>query len=259
MIIPLGDDNRDRTTVPYVTYAFLLINIAVFALLQQFGANLEFTYSFSAVPEEIVTGEDIVTESRIYSDPVSGTRYRVPGLGRTPITVYITLITSMFMHGGLAHILGNMLYLWIFGDNIEDRVGHARFAAFYLLCGVAAALAHIATTYVVGGPTTTPMLGASGAISGILGAYLFLFPRRRVHVILVRILMAVPAWVAIIVWFGFQLINGMGILGSGSQASGVAYAAHIGGFVAGALLIWPFVIGRPGRSPRPRGRRGGRR
>ncbi len=248
MILPLGDDNRDRRTVPVVTWTFIGLNIVVFALFQQFGANVEFTYSFSAVPEEIVTGNDLVTQGRVYTDPASGTRYRLPGLGPTPITVYITLITSMFMHGGWAHLIGNMLYLWIFGDNIEDRLGHGRFIAFYLVCGVAAALAHVLATYALGGSTTTPMLGASGAISAILGAYLLLFPRKRVRVILLRILMAVPAWVAIIVWFAFQLVSGMGVLGSGTQAGGVAYAAHIGGFIAGAVLIWLFAP-RRGRGP----------
>ncbi|MFW6288755.1 MAG: rhomboid family intramembrane serine protease [Spirochaetota bacterium] len=170
MILPLGDDNRNRTTVPFVTYTLLLLNIAVFAMFQQFGANSEFTYSFSTVPEEIVTGRDLVTEGRIHSDPATGNRYRIPGLGVTPISVYLTLLTSMFMHGGWAHLLGNMLYLWIFGDNIEDRIGHGRFVLFYLVCGIIAALAHVLVTYAVGGSTTTPMLGASGAISAILGA-----------------------------------------------------------------------------------------
>lgn len=253
MILPLGDDNRDRTIVPWVTYALLAINILVFVLLQQFGANAQFTYAFSAVPQEIMSGEDLVTEGRQYSDPVSGSRYRMPGLQPTPIPVYFTLITSMFMHGGLAHILGNMLYLWIFADNLEDRVGHGRFLLFYLLCGVAAALAHIFATYALGGNSTTPMLGASGAISGVLAGYVLIFPRRRVTVILLRIFMTVPAWVAILIWFAFQLISGMGVLGSGSQTGGVAYAAHIGGFIAGAVAIWFFVPRRPA------GRRRGRR
>lgn len=252
MILPLGDDNRDRQIVPWVTYALLAANILVFVLLQQFGANAEFTYAFSAVPEEIVTGEDLVTQGREYTDPVSGTRYRMPGLQPTPLSVYLTLITSMFMHGGFAHILGNMLYLWIFGDNIEDRVGHGRFLLFYVLCGIAAALSHVFATYALDGSTTTPMLGASGAISGVLAGYVLLFPRRRVRVILLRILMAVPAWVAILIWFAFQLINGMGVLGSGSQAGGVAYAAHIGGFLAGGVLIWLFV---PRQAPPRRSKR----
>ncbi|MFW5686072.1 MAG: rhomboid family intramembrane serine protease [Spirochaetota bacterium] len=250
MILPLGDDNRDRRTVPFVTWTFLGINLLVFILLQQFGANTEFTYSWSVVPEEIVTGSDLVTEGQGYSDPLTGSRYRIPGLGATPVSVYLTLITSMFMHGGLAHLLGNMLYLWIFGDNVEDRIGHGRFVIFYLLCGIAAAVAQVFSSYAFGGSTTTPMLGASGAISGILAAYVLLFPKRRVRVILLRILMAVPAWVAILVWFAFQVINGMGVLGSGSQSGGVAYAAHIGGFVAGAALIWLFLPRRANRGGR---------
>ncbi len=234
MIIPIGDDNRDRRRTPVLTYLFLAANILVFALFQRFGADWEFTYSYAAVPQEILTGTDIVSEMRVYSDPITGSEYLVPGLGVTPF-VYLTLLTSMFMHGGWAHLLGNMLYLFIFGDNVEDRLGRGRFILFYLLSGVAATYAHIYFSVLSEASLTTPLVGASGAISAVLGAYLFLFPRKRVRVILLRILMPVPAWVAILLWFGFQLINGVGLLGSGSQAGGVAYAAHIGGFVFGAI------------------------
>ena len=234
MILPIGDDNRDRRLTPWVTYVFLGVNILVFLVLQQTGRNWQFTYSYSAVPQEILSGTDLVTESRVYADPITGTQYLVPGLGRTPM-VYFTLITSLFMHGGWAHLLGNMLYLFIFGDNIEDRLGHGRFVVFYLLSGVAATFAHIWFVSATSVDLTTPLLGASGAISAVLGAYLVLFPKNRVRVILLRILMRVPAWVAILVWFAFQLVSGAGLLGAGSQAGGVAYAAHIGGFVFGAL------------------------
>ncbi len=146
----------------------------------------------------------------------------------------------MFMHGGIAHIAGNMLFLWIFGDNIEDRLGHVRYLIFYLVCGVIASLAHVFTTAAFAGQQQDmliPSLGASGAISGVLGGYLLLHPARRVTVILFRFLTDVPAWVAIGIWFAFQLISGLGILGEGSQQGGVAYAAHIGGFIAGLVLI----------------------
>ena len=153
----------------------------------------------------------------------------------------------MFMHGGIAHIAGNMLFLWIFGDNIEDRLGHVRYTIFYLLCGLIASLAHVFTTAAFAGEQAdmlVPSLGASGAISGVLGGYILLHPARRVTVILFRFLTDVPAWVAIGIWFAFQLISGLGMLGAGSQQGGVAYAAHIGGFLAGLVLIKFFDRGR---------------
>ena len=241
MLIPIGDDNSDRRIRPYVNYAFIAVNVLVFVFLQGFGTNDRFTYSFSAVPQEILTGRDIVTEDRILVDPASREMIRLPGLGRTPLTVYLTLLTSMFMHGGLTHIGGNLLFLFIFGDNIEDRLGHGRYAVFYLLCGVLASLAHVFTSALISSNLLVPSLGASGAISGVLGGYLLLFPRRRVRVIVFRFLTQVPAVVAIGIWFLFQLVNGLGVLGAGSQAGGVAYAAHIGGFVAGLALIKLFV------------------
>lgn len=256
MILPIGDDNSDRRTTPVVNYVLIAVNILVFVFLQQLGNNPDFTYAFSTVPEEIITGQDIVTDDQTVEDPVSGSRYRLPGLRETPISVYITLITSIFMHGGLAHILGNMLYLFIFGDNIEDRLGHGKYLAFYLLTGVLASLAHVFSSAAFGQNLEVPSLGASGAISAVLGAYLVLFPRKRVHVILVRILTTVPAVVAIGMWFLFQLLSGIGALGAGSQAGGVAYAAHIGGFVAGAALIGLFTRGnQPSRSSSYRRRR----
>jgi rhomboid family protein len=240
MVFPLYDDNSDRTITPFVNYAFIAANILVFVLLQQLGTNDKFTYAFSTVPLEITTGRDIVTPARVVETSVIGQSVRVPGLGETPISVYLTLLTSMFMHGGIAHIAGNMLFLWIFGDNIEDRLGHVRYALFYLICGVAASLAHVFTTAAFATDQSSmlvPSLGASGAISGVLGGYILLHPKRRVTVILFRFLTDVPAYVAIGIWFAFQLISGLGMLGGGSQQGGVAYAAHVGGFVAGLVLI----------------------
>src|SRR5687768_5690288 len=227
------DDNTGRTTIPWVNYAFIAVNILVFVLLQRLGTDTDFTYSFSTVPGEIMSGSDIQTEPRIVETP-TGQQFQLPGLGYTPF-VYLTLITSMFMHGGIAHIAGNMLFLWIFGDNIEDRLGHVRYLIFYLLCGVIASLAHVFTTAACAGERQDlhiPSLGASVAISGVSAGYLLLHPARRVTVILFRFLTDVPAWVAIGIWFAFQLISGLGILGEGSQQGGVAYAAHIGGFIA---------------------------
>ena len=246
MVFPIADDNTGRTITPWVNYALIAINILVFVFLQQLGTNERFTYAFSTVPAEISSGEDIVTNDRVAIYP-TGQRILVPGLQPTPFSVYLTLITSMFMHGGIAHIFGNMLFLWIFGDNIEDRMGHVRYIVFYLVCGVLASLAHVVTTLMFATDPSSlliPSLGASGAISGVLGGYLLLHPTRRVTVILLRIVTDVPAYVAIGIWFAFQLISGLGILGGGSQQGGVAYAAHIGGFVAGLVLVKFFTIGR---------------
>src|SRR5262249_42876724 len=160
--------------------------------------------AFSTVPEKIWTGKNVQTEPHEERDPLTGARLVVPGQERTPVSVYLTLLTSMFLHGGIAHIFGNMLFLWIFGDNIEDTLGHARYLVFYLVCGVLASLAHCMTTYAFGGNPEIPSLGASGAISGVLGGYIMLYPMRRVTVILLRIVTDVPAYVAIGIWFLFQ-------------------------------------------------------
>ena len=245
MLFPIGDDNSDRTIMPVVNYILIAINILVFVVFQGLGSNLEFTYAFSTVPEEIVTGADIITEDTAVQDPYTGRMYRQPGLQSTPLSVYITLLTSMFMHGGLAHIFGNMLYLWIFGDNIENILGHKRYILFYLMCGVLASLAHVLTTAAFGGNMFIPSLGASGAISGVLGGYMLLFPRRRVRVLIFRMIQEVPSIVAIGLWFVFQLISGLGVLGGDSQGGGVAYAAHIGGFIAGLILVKLFAAGAP--------------
>jgi membrane associated rhomboid family serine protease len=250
MVFPLYDDNSDRTITPLINYAIIALNIFVFVVLQGLGSNDGFTYSFSTVPAEILRGHDIVTAARTVE--YMGQTVTIPGLGPTPGSVYFTLFTSMFMHGGIAHIAGNMLFLWIFGDNIEDRLGHAKYLVFYLLCGVIASLAHVFTTGVFASQESSmlvPSLGASGAISGVLGGYLLLHPKRRVTVILFRFLTQVPAYVAIGIWFAFQLISGLGMLGGGSQQGGVAYAAHIGGFLAGLILIKFFDSG--GRKAEP--------
>lgn len=242
MLMPVGDDNSDRRIRPLVNYLLIAANIFVFIFFQGLGTNEKFTYSFSTVPQEIISGKDVVTEDQMYEDPVTGERFRVSGLQPTPISVYITLITSMFMHGGFAHIFGNMLFLMIFGDNIENRLGHLRYLIFYLVCGIIASLSHVFVSVSTGSSTLIPSLGASGAISAVLGGYLLLFPKRRVRVIMFYQMMEVPAIVAIGIWFAFQLISGIGILG-GSEG-GVAYGAHIGGFIAGLFLIKFFAIGR---------------
>ena len=236
MLIPIGDDNRDRRTFPFVNYLLIGLNIFVFVFLQGFGNNIPFTFSYAIIPGEILTGKDIITDSQMITDPLSGTSFEMPGLQPTGIPVFLTLITAMFMHGGLAHLAGNMLYLWICGDNLEDRLGHFRYLVFYLLCGVLSGLSHVATTLFFGQDLLMPCLGASGAISAVLAGYVLLFPTKRIAIWMLFFVFTVPAFVAIGFWFLFQVSNGLGALG-GEQAGGVAYAAHIGGFIAGLLLV----------------------
>ena len=223
-MLPIGDDDSDRRFAPLINYVLIAINVLVFVFLQGMGGNEKFTYAFSTVPAEILTGKDIAAGI----------------LEPTPVPVYFTLITSMFMHGGWAHLLGNMLFLWVFGDNIENRIGHIRYLIFYLVCGIIASLSHV---FVSGSDSLIPSLGASGAISGVLGGYLLLFPSRRVRVIMGRGITTVPAFVALGIWIVFQVISQLGVLGGDQGGGGVAYAAHIGGFIAGLALIKVFDIG----------------
>jgi membrane associated rhomboid family serine protease len=235
MFIPISDDNSDRKITPYLNYILIVINIVVFFVLQKFGTNDAFTYAFSTVPAEIITGKDIITQASTHIDDGTGAQFTLPGLMQTPIPVYFTLLTGIFMHGGLAHIAGNMLYLFIFGDNIENRLGHIKYLFFYLLTGSLASLAHVLATYFQGSSTLIPCLGASGAISAVLGAYVYLFPQNKVRVLLFYFPLLVPAFIALGAWIIFQVASGMGFLGG--SADGVAYGAHIGGFVAGFILI----------------------
>lgn len=232
-MFPLGDDNSDRVITPYVNYAFIVINILVFVFLQGLGGNDAFSYAFSLVPKEIMTGVDITTPQQII---VGAQRAMIPHYP-TPLGVYFNFLSSMFMHGDIMHIFGNMLFLWIFGDNIENLIGHFRFAVFYLCCGFAAAVAQI----IMGPDSIIPMLGASGAISGVLGGYVLLFPTNRVRALIFNIYTTVPAYVALGLWIGVQVVQGwFAPAGQG----GVAYAAHIGGFIAGVALVKVFAIGK---------------
>lgn len=253
MVFPLSDDNRDRTSVPVVNVTLIVINVFVFVVLQGMGENIDFTYAYSTVPAEIVSGKDLVSDDRmVRMDTAIGPQeVMMPGLRPTPVSVYLTLLTSMFMHGGIAHLLGNMWFLWIFGDNIEHDLGKGRYLAFYLLCGLIASVAHVVMN--TQGPSATiPSLGASGAISGVMGGYLVLHPRRRVTVLLFRLVTEVPGFVAVGIWFVFQIVASLGLLGGIQEGGGgVAYAAHIGGFIVGALLAKPFTIGRDGGSSNP--------
>jgi membrane associated rhomboid family serine protease len=233
-MFPIGDDNTDVTITPIVNYIFIGINILVFVLLQGLGSNDAFSYAYALVPQEVMTGTDI-TGVQVVRDALGNTGevQHYP----TSLPVYFNFLSSMFMHGDIMHIFGNMLFLWIFGDNLENLLGHVRFAAFYIVCGLAAAIAQI----VMDSDSVIPMLGASGAISGVMGGYLLLFPQRQVRAIIFNFLTTVPAFVALGIWIGYQILVGyLTPAGTG----GVAYAAHIGGFIAGVALIKVFALGR---------------
>jgi membrane associated rhomboid family serine protease len=215
-MLPLRDVNPTRT-FPLVTIALIAVNVLVFIYELILGPQLEgFVQSWAIIPYEITHGVDL------------------PPASIQPI--YLTLITAMFLHGGIVHIAGNMLFLWIFGNNIEDAMGSLRFIVFYLLCGLVAAFAQIA----VGPNSDIPNIGASGAIAGVLGAYLLLFPRAEVQTLVflgffVR-LVRLPALLFLGLWFVLQLFSG--VAGLGMEATGgVAWFAHIGGFIAGIVLI----------------------
>lgn len=239
-MFPLGDDNSDRVITPYVNYIIIGLNILVFVFLQGLGGNDAFSYAFSLVPKEITTGIDIVSPQIIN---VGGQTAQIQHYA-APFGVYFNFLSSMFMHGDIMHIFGNMLFLWIFGDNIENLIGHVRYVVFYLVCGIAAALAQV----VLSPDSIIPMLGASGAISGVLGAYMLLFPTRRVRALIFQIYTTVPAYVALGLWIGYQILLGY-LTPSGN--GGVAYAAHIGGFIAGLVLIKLFAIGTKAQNVKP--------
>ena len=232
MLFPLGDDNTGRHRTPYVVYGLIAVNVLVYLLQMTIGDP--FTNAWAAVPKEIVTNSDLIGT---YPVEAGGQVFQLQHYdGPTPI--FLTLLSSMFMHGGLMHIGGNMLYLWIFGDQIEDLLGHVKFLIFYLVCGLAASAAHIVFNL----ESIIPTLGASGAIAGVLGAYLVKYPRNRVRVLMMRMVTAVPAFVALGFWIVLQVISQMTM---DPATAGVAYMAHIGGFVAGAILV--FVLGVGGR------------
>jgi membrane associated rhomboid family serine protease len=214
-MIPLQDDNPTELT-PVVTVTFIVLCVLVFLYQASLPPRVgdAFVFQYGAIPA-LLFGEANLPASIAVGIPSS-----------------LTLLTSMFMHGGWMHLLGNMLYLWIFGNNVEDVMGHARFVVFYVACGVLAALSHAVTD-----PTSTvPMVGASGAISGVLGAYILLFPRAHVMVFMPGIgIMRVAAGVVLGLWFVMQLLSGG--MSIGGPGGGVAFFAHIGGFVAGMVLI----------------------
>jgi membrane associated rhomboid family serine protease len=228
MVMPLRDDDTDRRTVPVVTYALIAVNILVWLI--ELGLGDRFINGYSTVPFEITHDTDLVGMQTIQAGGQSIPIHLYPG----PTPIYLTLLTSMFMHASWLHIAGNMLYLWIFGDNIEDRIGHAKFLLFYLICGLAASAADIffKTDSII------PSLGASGAIAGVLGAYLVLFPTRQVRVMVARQIVNMPAFMVLGLWILLQVFSQISVVED--QAGGVAYMAHIGGFVTGIALIFLF-------------------
>jgi len=239
-VIPIGDeDTGGQPGLPYVNLAIIAINVVVF-LYQLVDPN--FTNGYSTVPAEITSGKDIIGQF-VLTAPDGTSAVIDEAAGPTPI--WLTLFTSMFMHGGWLHIGGNMLFLFIFGDNIEKAYGHVKYLAFYLVCGIIAGLAHVLSQP----DSIIPSLGASGAISGVMAGYLVLFPTNRVKVLLALGIillrpMMVPAVVMIGVWALLQFINGLGAIAVTDQTSGVAYWAHIGGFIAGLVITFlarPFL------------------
>jgi len=252
-MIPVGDDNSRNRRTPVVTRLILALNIAAFIFLQQCGTDPDIPRSLGAVPQELIQGTDIRTGDQMIRSPTTGRTYPIPGLLETPVWVYLTVLTAMFLHGSLGHILGNMLYLGIFGDNVESRLGPVRFLLFYAVMGTAATAAQVLASAVSGQGLLTPMIGASGAISGVMGAYLALFPRNRVYILTFGFYpMPVSAWFALGIWFLLQLFSASA---AGPAGSGVAYAAHIGGFVAGWLWARVFEGGESLKGSR-RGRNG---
>jgi membrane associated rhomboid family serine protease len=208
-MFPIGDDDSGRRTLPVVTYALILLNLLFFFV--ELSGGEPFIQQWSVVPRRLLAN---------------------------PAGDFPTVFTSMFMHAGWVHLLGNMLYLWIFGDNVEDNFGHAKFLIFYLICGVAATFAQV----FMGTHSTVPNLGASGAIAGVLGAYILLFPRGQVRVLMGRGVIPMPALVVIGFWIVLQLVSGVGSIANTAETGGVAYMAHIGGFFAGLILT--FVLRR---------------
>ncbi len=224
-MFPLRDENPTEL-FPWITLALIAINIAVWVLVQGAGMSTgvlqESICTYGAIPAEVTGQADPL--------PASLRGLQCPTGGLT----WAALLTSMFLHGGWLHLIGNLWFLWIFGNNIEDSMGHLRFLLFYLLTGLAAAGGHIATAL----GSQVPMVGASGAISGIMGAYLVLYPRVRVHtlfffIVFIRVI-PLPAWVMLGYWFVIQLLSGTA---SPATGGGVAFWAHVGGFVAGLVLV----------------------
>jgi len=215
-MFPIGDDDRSLRTTPVVTYGLIGVNVLVFAYELAIGQSLDrFVSSWGTIPAEVTSGVDLHT-----------------------------LLSSMFLHGGFGHILGNMVFLNVFGNNVEDRFGSGPFLLFYLATGLVASLSHV----MVNPSSTIPSIGASGAISGVLGAYILMFRSNRVRVLLFYSIIEVPAWLMIGFWAAQQFIATVGDIAQTQETGGVAYAAHAGGFVAGLVLTPVFALIRRRRT-----------
>ena len=247
-MLPIGDDDNPVPVFPWVNLAIIAACVLVF--LYQL-VNPDFPSGYSAVPAEITTGRDLIGQFPV--DLADGTTAVIDET-RGPSPIWLTLLTSTFMHGGWTHLGGNMLFLFIFGDNVEKAFGHVRYLAFYLVCGLAASLAQVYS----GADSVLPSLGASGAIAGVLAAYLVLFPANRIRVLVGYFVTTVPAIAMIGLWALIQFANGFGSTAVSAQTGGVAYFAHIGGFLCGLVLafilkpfseraIGPHVVGYPRR------------
>lgn len=249
-MIPLSDDNPTLRT-PFVTYALLLAIGAAWIFVQGAGFDPQ-VLAASVCNYGLVAGELTGLAPVGTSVPLGAGMLCV--VDREAVNL-ITPLTSMFLHGGWMHLLGNGLFLWVFGNNVEDSMGRLRFVAFYVICGLVAALAQV----VVDPTAAVPMVGASGAISGVMGAYLLLYPRVRVNMLFIFFIflrvIPLPAWVVLLWWFGLQVISALpGLAGVQEASGGVAFMAHIGGFVAGVVLVKVFenrdLVGRRVRGPR---------
>ena len=222
-MLPIGDDDSGVQRPHIIVAALILVNIIVFGyqITRPEEALTRFAFAWGATPYEITRVSDIPPE---IAPPI-----------------LVTLITSLFLHGGFLHIGANLLFLWVFGDNIEDAMGHVRFLLFYLICGIAGGMTEI----LLDRDSLVPIIGASGAISGVMGAYLVLFPRGMIRVatflIIIPLIFRLPAIVVIGFWFVVQALSGYASLGMDTVEGGTAFFAHIGGFVAGVVLVWFFV------------------
>ncbi len=231
-MLPISDGGRPRGTVPVVNFALLGLNTLVF--LYEIGVG-GFGFLFGA--DSLGSSVFFLKFGFIPAELSSGEPYRTVGPGidiASPIPTWATILSSMFIHGGLMHFIGNMLFLWVFGDNIEDTFGHVRYLVFYLVSGVLATLSHFAIDI----SSQTPLVGASGAISGVMGAYLLIYPNNRIRTLIIYFIITVvnlrAAWL-LLIWIGLQTVQGLLSIGVSDQVS-TAFFAHIGGFVVGVAV-----------------------
>ncbi len=223
-MIVLKDDNFNVKSTPFVTYALIIINTVIYLLCM--NNSIEVGASYAILPAEIVSGKDIVIDGFF---------------GKSPQPVFLTIFSSMFLHNGFLHLLGNMLFLFVFGNNLEDAIGRLRFLCYYLICGVAAAIIHVGMIYLSDQNPYILCLGASGAISGVVGGYLYLFPRNKVYLLFLGVLLPIRSLFWGFMWLVMQIIGSLSVLSKNNLNTGIAYFAHLGGFFFGILLLIPFA------------------